>query len=267
MYLMRITILIVGILAFILRGFDALYAYVFKKTIFTHFYLKKRKLSTAQLSILAREVKFYQQLSKQEKLYFEHRLFKFIERYQIIGRSDFKVSDEVKILIGSVYIMMTFGMRKYLTEVFDKVIVYPSEFTSISHQRKHKGEFNFQYKVVVFSWEDFIKGIAIENDNLHLGVHEFTHALSFHGKKSKDYSASVFYKMHQEILQEIQRPKKRVAIQNAAYFRSYAFTNNLEFMAVVMEYFFESPIEFKNRFPELYAKIVKMLNYKDFSSS
>jgi hypothetical protein len=41
----------------------------------------------------------------------------------------------------------------------------------------------------------------------------------------------------------------------------YAFTNQFEFLAVVIESFIETPQEFKLQFPELYFKIRQMLNF------
>ncbi len=261
----RISFYIIGFLSFIIWSLDSVYVFFYGKPILIHSYFKKKTLTPQQKKILKEQVKFYIKLSTERQNYFEHRLVAFIDNYDFIGRGGYLVTDETKVIIGSVYVMMTFGMRKHLTTVFDKIVVYPSQFRSKAHNRNHKGEFNFRYKTIVFSWEDFVSGLAVENDNLNLGVHEFTHTLSFHGKISKDYSAKVFNKMHQEILKYIKTPENAKKIKSKNYFRKYAYTNSLEFMAVMMEYFFESPIEFQERFPELYLKVVKMINYKSFS--
>jgi len=262
----RISFYLIGFLSFVIWSLDSVYVYFYGKPILVHSYFRKKVLSFQQKRILKEQVKFYKNLNSTRQNYFEHRLANFIDTYQFIGRGGYEVTDETKVTIGSIYVMMTFGMRKYLTTVFDKIVVYPSQFRSMAHQRNHKGEFNFRYKTIVFSWEDFVNGVAIENDNLNLGVHEFTHTLSFHGKISKDYSAKVFNKMHGEILKYVKTPKNAKKIKSNNYFRKYAYTNSLEFMAVMMEYFFESPIEFQERFPELYLKVVKMINYKSFAN-
>jgi len=262
----RISFYVIGFLSFVIWSLDSVYVFFYGKPILVHSYLRKKTLTFHQKKILKKKVNFYKKLSPARQNHFEHRLVDFIDTYQFIGRGGYEVTNETKVIIGAVYVMMTFGMRKYLTTVFDKIVVYPTQFRSKAHNRSHKGEFNFRYKTIVFSWEDFISGVAIENDNLNLGVHEFTHTLSFHGKISKDYSAKVFNKMHQEILMYIKTPENAKNIRSKNYFRKYAYTNSLEFMAVMMEYFFESPIEFQERFPELYFKVVKMINYKSFSN-
>ncbi len=50
-------------------------------------------------------------------------------------------------------------------------------------------------------------------------------------------------------------------LDKTRYFRSYAFTNEYEFMAVLAEYFIESPKEFKTHFPKLYNHSKKLLNF------
>jgi len=262
----RVSFYLIGFLSFIIWSLDAVYVFFYGKPVLVHSYFRKKTLTFQQQIILRNQVEFYKKLSVARQHSFEHRLADFIETYQFIGRGGYEVTDETKVVIGAVYVMMTFGMRKYLTTVFNKIVVYPSQFHSKAHNRKHKGEFNFRYKTIVFSWEDFVRGAAVENDNLNLGVHEFTHTLSFHGKISKDYSAKNFNKMHQEILKYIKTPENAKKIISKNYFRKYAYTNSLEFMAVMMEYFFESPVEFQERFPELYFKVVKMINYKSFSN-
>ena len=45
------------------------------------------------------------------------------------------------------------------------------------------------------------------------------------------------------------------------YIRSYAFTNDFELLAVILETFIETPQEFKRQFPKVYSKVKQMLNF------
>ena len=147
-----------------------------------HFYLRKKKLPKNKKEFLIGNVSFYQKLDGNHKDYFEHRLVKFIRTYDFIERENFTMTPEIKVLIASSYIKLTFGMRKYLTTTFDKIVVYPSSFYSMITKQYHKGEFNPGFKMIVFSWEDFLLGDVILNYNLNLVIHVFIHALTFHGK-------------------------------------------------------------------------------------
>jgi hypothetical protein len=48
---------------------------------------------------------------------------------------------------------------------------------------------------------------------------------------------------------------------DSSYFRDYAFTNQFEFLAVIIENFIETPLEFKSHFPDLYAQVKQLLNF------
>ena len=75
----------------------------------------------------------------------------FIDAYPFYGRGGLEITDQVKVLIASSAIMLTFGMRDYLFTIIDKVIVYPGIYYSKMNDNYHKGEFNPKMKVIVFS--------------------------------------------------------------------------------------------------------------------
>jgi MtfA peptidase len=104
---------------------EPLYAFVFRKPIYVHFYLFPKHLTLPQLQILHTEFDFYQKLSLKEKKYFEHRVATFIERYEFHGREGLVVTDQMRVLIAATAIMLTFGMRNYLFTLIDKVIIFP----------------------------------------------------------------------------------------------------------------------------------------------
>ena len=54
----------------------------------------------------------------------------------------------------------------------------------------------------------------------------------------------------------------RKKLISSRYFREYAYTNQYEFFAVLLENFIETPLEFKTQFPELYRHMKQMLNFK-----
>lgn len=243
------------------NALESIYVSIFNKPIFVHLYFIKKKLPKHKKDFL-QDVSFYKKLTPKYQSYFEHRIVKFIRNYDFIERDGFKLTPEAKVLIAASYVKLTFGMRKFTSSTFNKIIVYPSSYYSSISNQYHKGEFNPGLKLIVLSWEDFLLGEIITNDNLNLGIHEFTHALTFHGKKSKDKSAKIFYRVFLEIIKFMKNPENSSVIIESNYFRDYANTNALEFLSVIMEHFFETPEDLKQNFPELYYKIERMLNYK-----
>ena len=119
-------------------------------------------------------------------------------------------------------------------------------------------------RTLVLSWEDFEHGYRISDDNLNLGIHEFMHALQLDAKQSNDIDALRFERTYQRILQQLTNATEKEKLNTVKYFRAYAFTNEYEFMAVLAEYFIESPKDFKKQFSDLYGHVRTMFNF-DFA--
>lgn len=238
------------------------FSLVFRRPFFVHFYFFKKKITPSALYFLDNQFPFYRHLSERKKIHFEHRVARFLEKYEFVGRENFVITVEVKIHVAATFAMLSFGMRQYLCDVFDKIIIYPSVYFSRITQQYHKGEFSPKAKAVVFSWEDFQKGYDITNDNLNLGIHEFAHALHYQGLQSNDNGVMLFSRMYSIIIEEVSDPIVREQLIQSNYFRIYAFTNQFEFLAVILEHYFETPLEFEKQFPDLYKNVCLMLNMK-----
>jgi len=245
-----------------LKVFDTVYISWFKRPAWVHFYLYKKKLSREQKAILRKHLSFYNRLSSVGKRCFEHRLKCFINDKEFIPRQDFVFEEERKLLIAATAVMLTFGMRKFMLPILEKIIVYPTAFYSTIDKRYHKGEFNPRLKALVLSWEDFEEGFRIEDDNLNLGIHEFAHAIHLNSMKRSDTASLVFSDGFSELLRLLRNENLMTDIKNSGFIREYAFTNEFEFLAVVVEIFIESPSEFKRQFPSLYKKIQQMFNFR-----
>jgi len=203
---------------------------------------------------------FYRHLSPQSKIYFEHRIVKFLTKFKFIAR-DIAIDDAKKIQIAATAIALTFGLHRYLYKGFNKIILYPRVYFSTISRTEHKGETNPKLKTIVLSWEDYKTGNNTPNDNINLGYHEFTHALHFSFLLHKNsYSAYNFLTNYKSILVYLENKKVKQKIIKEHYFRDYAFENQYEFLAVIIENYFESPIEFKNKFPYIFSKIKALLN-------
>ncbi|MCG2418227.1 zinc-dependent peptidase [Aequorivita sp. F47161] len=253
-------IVLLGFLLFLFRFFENLYAAQFNKPLFRHYFIYK-KLSAVQLSILTTEFNFYNLLTKKQKQQFEHRVAHFISEKRFIGRDNLIVTERMSVLIAAVGCMLSFGRKNYSYSLINVVLIYPDQFFSVINNNYHKGEFNPKEKALVFSWSDFENGFKITNDNLNVGIHEFMHAMQLEAKTSRDLDSLRFSKHFQNILKQLTLQNVKDKIDKTAFFRAYAFSNQYEFMAVLAEYFFESPTEFKSQFPKIYDYTKKLLNF------
>lgn len=247
------------------RMVEMAYVMKHKKPLYNHKYFRLRKLSTEQKAILKNQFKFYSRLSEKEQAYFEHRVASLIIDKRFIGRGGFNITDEVKVLITATAAMLTFGFRDFYIGLINKIIVYPETFYSNISKQEHKGELNPQFGALVLSWNDFKKGWDKANDNLNLGIHEFTHAIHLNSLKEKDVSSTIFGDSFKELIDILgQNESLRSNLLSSNYLRSYAYTNQYEFIAAVIESFIESPSELRGQFPEVYNKVKQMLNF-DFA--
>jgi len=255
-------VLLVMLFSFVLKMLEMGYVMRHKKPFFVHspFFLKKLKPN--QKFILEQQFKFYNKLTPKHKIYFEHRVASFIIDKHFIGRDNLHVTEEMKILISATAVMLTFGFRDFYIGLINKIFIYPEEFYSNMNQDYHKGEFNPRLETLVLSWKDFKKGFEIEKDKLNLGIHEFAHAIHLNSMKERDVSSTIFSDSFKELTELLANTETlRKDLINSEYFREYAYTNQYEFLAVIIESFIESPEDFKTQFPEIYSKTKQMLNF------
>ncbi|MBP0905451.1 zinc-dependent peptidase [Mariniflexile gromovii] len=263
--------MMVGIFLAVLMGIILYYTfkmvemgYVLKqrRPLYNHFYFRLKRLNQNQKDVLQHQFSFYKKLNAIEKKHFNHRVASFISDKHFIGRDGLIINDDIKILISATAVMLTFGFRDFYIGIISKIVVYPKAFYSNTNQAYHKGEFNPRLETLVLSWEDFLKGFSNSTDNVNLGIHEFTHAIHINSMKEHDVSSTIFsdsFKELSDMLAESEPLRNRLMASN--YFRKYAFTNQFEFLAVVIENFIETPQTFKTEFPNVYSKVKQMLNF------
>jgi Mlc titration factor MtfA (ptsG expression regulator) len=253
-------IVLLGFAFFLFRVFENWYAATYNKPLYRHYFVYK-KVTPEQLKILEQEFTFYGKLSPKHKRQFQHRVASFISEKKFVGRDQLVVTERMKVLIAAMGCMLSFGRKNYEYVLIEFILIYPDEFYSSINNDYHKGEFNPRERALVLSWKHFEEGYKITDDNLNLGIHEFMHAMQLEAIRSKDIDSSRFGKQFQNILQELTQQHVKDKLDETRYFRAYAFTNQYEFMAVLTEYFIESPVDFRSHFPKLYDYIRKLLNF------
>lgn len=243
------------------------YSLLFKKPLYVHFYVKLYKLPVNLLTQLQLKSSYYNRLHSRDQKYFEHRVFCFLRKYTFKSRNEAIIDDELKILVASAYVMITFGMRRYLTKAFKTILIHPDSYFSAEESQLHNGEFNPKYKAVVFSRKALLQGFENDSDNLNLAIHEFAHVLTYSTMKARDVSASIFSDQYQKIIKNSKQFDTAEELRNSSYFRIYAFTNQYEFIAVILEHYFESPELFEKNFPVLYKDVGLMINQRSWMCS
>lgn len=196
------------------------------------------------------EFPYYKKINEEKRNLLCRRTKYFIDGTHFIPKKGLVLTNRMKILIAACSQQLTLGFKKhYGYAYFDKVIVYPEKYLSTYTEKYHTGEMNTA-GIIVLSWEDFYKGIKIDNDARNVGLHEFAHALEFMDIANKDIDETFSACLDKfTVFADYYLQNK----SDKPLFRSYATTNLSEFFAVATEYYFESPNEFALQEPELFA--------------
>ncbi|GAB1855503.1 zinc-dependent peptidase [Flavobacteriaceae bacterium MHTCC 0001] len=257
-----VMLLLRKIIVAVLDGLEMVYALFCKRPIFIHFYPLKKDLTTSEIFILKQQFTFYNRLEEKHQQYFRHRVATFLKKKQFEGMQGFEITQDVKILVASTAVMLTFGFRNYLIPYIEKIVIYPTIYYSRFSKTTNKGEFNARLKTMVLSWDNFVEGHKIEDDKLNLGIHEFAHAIHFSSIKSDDINAILFVDTFNELRNDLTNNSRlKQDLAASELIRDYAFTNDSELLAVVIETFIESPKALKTEFPTVYSQVKQMLNF------
>lgn len=209
-------------------------------------------------NILTENISYYKQLTHDGKAKFVNRLVDFISSKTFVGMENLTITENIKILISASAIQLTFGLENYRLAYFTTIQIYPRYFHSKLFRTDLKGGAS-EKGVLLFSWQDFLKGYEIPDDKYNLGLHEMAHALKLNVLKGEDFDAKFSFYLD-NWLEIGSKEFFRINKKNESFLRAYGGRNMYEFFAVCVEHFFEAPSEFKKRLPDIYNHLCFLLN-------
>lgn len=215
-------------------------------------------LNAAHRAILAKYAIHFQRLGVEDKAKFERIVAVFVhdKEWRGVGMA---VAEEMKVMVSACAAELLLGFPELELVHFRTIMLHPDAYRDRASGNMHLGEVRPKAGVIMISWRDFVHGYAHTRDAHNVGLHEMAHALWFENKiRNKEH-----HFMHPELLQDwidhADAEIERIKAGKSRLFRSYAGTNQAEFFAVAVEYFFEQPKVFRNDLPELYTTLSRML--------
>lgn len=205
---------------------------------------------------------FYQRLPVESRRRFERKVKEFIHYKEFIPRNLTEVTDEMKALIASAAVQLTFGLPDVTLLHFDKILVYPNNYYSVINRQYHKGEVNPRMGAIVVSWHAFVEGFADPNDGVNLGLHEMAHALKLENIIQNGEEHFLDLEEYTKWIEQAGIEIKKIREGKESIFRQYASVDEDEFFAVCMELYFEQPHKLFEYNSELY-KILSNLLHQD----
>jgi len=202
---------------------------------------------------------FYQRLPAESKKMFEKKVKQFIFSKKFIPRNLSEVTDEMKALIASAAVQLTFGLPGVSLKHFDRILVYADDYYSEIGRQYHKGEVNPRLRAIVVSWKSFVEGYAHPHNGINLGLHEMAHALKLenvirngehHFFELQEYTKWIG--LAGEVIRKIRNYEDTL-------FRQYAAVDEDEFFAACIEIYFEQPHQMLEIYPVLYKTLSNLL--------
>lgn len=205
--------------------------------------------------VLTKYIAYYRNLSHADRKKFIDRLHELIENMKFLGQDGQEINLKVCILCCAPVTQITMGLETYLFNNFHTIIVYPRQFYSQKQAAYVKGGVS-RGDAIFFSYEDLIKGYAIPNDALNLGLHEMAHAIHI------EYFDEDFERRFPDWEKVAEQEVLKMRHQQEPVLRNYAGQNKHELFAVCIETFFEQANEMKLRAPVLYESMCNLLNQR-----
>ena len=202
------------------------------------------------------------------KLNFAKRILNFLKQYEFVEKENVQLTNAHKISIAASYIKLTLGFTNYLVNTFHSILVYPTAQYFPHLNETHTGHFNPKMKVIMLALDEYERDIYFNADGKDVALHEFTHALCFEmlQTNAKHPNAENFQKFFQRIQQWFSVPENRFSVEQSNFLRTYAYTDRLELISVLIELFFEKANIFKQTFPDLYLLTGSMIKHPKINS-
>jgi MtfA peptidase len=205
--------------------------------------------------VLTKYVEYYRNLDQPKRKKFINRLHELIEQMEFIGEQGQEINLKVSALCCAPVIQITMGLENYLFNSFHTIVVYPRQFFS-EHQGAYVKGGVSRGDAIFFSYEDLLKGYAVPNDALNLGLHEMAHAIHI------EYFDEAFERRFPQWEKVAEQEVLKMRNQQDPILRNYAGQNKHELFAVCIETFFEQSAEMKQKAPELHEAMCALLNQR-----
>jgi len=217
---------------------------------------------------LVERVRFYSQLNESDRRLFEKRVQRFLATKNIEA-VDTEIDDSIRLVVAASAIIPTFAFPTYNYPHLQTILIYPNSFDEHFQTKRYNGheEFiigmtgnRFMKGTVILSKPDLLKAFDGDPHKENVGVHEFVHLLDKEdGAVDGIPQLLVDNSFVGPWLHEIKKEMNKIR-NGESDINPYALTNNAEFLAVVSEYFFDSPEKFRKRHVELYTFLSTVFN-------
>lgn len=215
-------------------------------------------LTQQQLATLHKYSTFMESLGPEDRKRFVRCVTTFMNDKEWVG-AGMQLADEMKVMISASAAQLLYCLPELALMHFTRIMVYPDAYRSPRSDDLHQGTVIPGAGIIKISWKHFLHGYADPDDAHNVALHEMAHALWFEHlipNAEDDFLDPVaLADWNRLAMTEIQM----VRAGESRLFRRYAGTNEAEFFACAVEYFFECTAAFKEKMPAEYDAMCGLL--------
>jgi Mlc titration factor MtfA (ptsG expression regulator) len=231
--------------------------------------LIKKTLPAEWLSIIKRNVPYYNCLSPAEQTELHGLIQIFLKEKYFEGCGGLEITDEIRVIIAAQACILLLGRKTDIYPTLRSILVYPhaylaplkkidSGFLVTEGIQARFGE-SWSHGYVILSWDDVLRGASDIHDGHNLVFHEFAHQLDEESGSANGAPVlphrSMYITWARVLTREYEDLINSIRQNRPTLLDKYGATNPAEFFAVATEFFFEKPVELKQLHPELYEQL------------
>lgn len=214
-------------------------------------------------AILRSKVAYFNALDDEQQKRFRLMVKVFLDETRITGiKTD--VDETTRVLVAASAIIPVFNFEDWEYTKLGEVLIYPASF-SRDYQTEGNASRNILGMVgtghlsgvMILSKPSLISGFDIANDKENVGIHEFAHLVDGADGAIDGIPPGVPVEVARSWIEWVGKELDDPPAKHS-HIRRYAYTNEAEYFAVLVEYFFEAPEILERKNPELYQMLTKM---------
>lgn len=221
------------------------------------------------LSCVEKNVPYYSMLPPESREELLEHVKVLLHEKHFEGCGGFEIVDEVRVTIAAHASCLLLHREADYFPKLKTILVYPSLFlveddypdedgVVYGGRGEHAGQ-SWDRGVVVLAWDEVEKSSKYAGDGYNVVLHEFAHQLDTEDRVADGVPilgdkahygqwGDVFQAEYEDLIRDVRRGHHTVIDE-------YGATNEAEFFAVAIEAFFETPIKFRRKHPELYGQL------------
>jgi MtfA peptidase len=224
-----------------------------------NYYILKSKIEKAGIAykvleqkhrkVLIRQFPFYNKLSPALKRHFEERAAYFFYSKEYVGMGEIVLKDYMKLLVACYAAQVSFGLKNFSFSSIERIIIHPDKFYSQSSEEYVSWVMNNDS--IHFSWKDFYQELKRDINN-PVGL------LVMAAVIKKEYG-TLFVENIFGNVDSFMKVYSKYDKKKNILFPESDFSTKEEFLSACIRYYFTSPMQLKNHYPEIFFKIDKLL--------